>query len=286
MRADLGGAQKSLPDGILAMFEASHLNGSLGWCVNLGSGASYFSGFLCTAAAKELLSDPKAVFAGSGEFGSAQKVKGGYEITGTWSKCTGSAHATAFTVNAKMESGETHSFVLQRSQVEILDEWELSGLEASSSYQIACLTAFVPEKYCFDIGVVNPETSYRIHEMDFEEFSLFCMCLSYLGIALCLVDTARKDSVLKERKLGALLNDFEDFIATAKQELMEMSYEFWERKGDSLKLKSTVQYTARKSYDFACELFFRGGLRMADLKAPVNQAYRDLLLGGQHFLLK
>ena len=286
VKEEFGGAECSLRDGIEQLYEASRIDGSLGWCVNLGSGASYFSGFLNEKAALELLSSPKSVFAGSGQIGEANKVDGGYLISGNWGKCTGSAHATAFTVNAALQNGEEHSFVLLPNQVEIVNEWQLNGLEASSSYQIKCIEAFVPEKYRFDIGPVNEEASYEIHEFEFGVFARFCMILSYLGMAHRLIDVAKEDEVLQERDINNCLSEFEEHVLNAKKELLDLASEFWNRGQGNYDLEPTVQKVARTSYDHICNLYYNGGLRMADLRTPVNKAYRDVMLAGQHFLLK
>lgn len=286
VREEFGGAESTLRDGIEQLYEASRLDGSLGWCVNLGSGASYFSGFLNKVAVQELLSSRQAVFAGSGQIGEAQKIDGGYLITGNWGKCTGSAHATAFTVNAALQNGEVHSFVLLPNQVEVVNEWRLNGLEASSSYQIKCIDAFVPEKYRFDIGPVNEETSYEIHELEFEVFARFCMILSYLGMAHRLIHVAKEDRILQERDIKDTLPEFEKHVLSAKKELLDLASDFWNNGQGDYDPKTIVQNTARTTYDHICKLYFEGGLRMADLRTPINKAYRDVMLAGQHFLLK
>ena len=286
VREEFWGAKATLRDGIEQLYEASRLDGSVGWCVNLGSGASYFSGFLNEIAATELLSSRQAVFAGSGQFGEAIQVDGGYKVSGIWSKCTGSAHATAFTVNAELEDGTVHSFVLLCDQVKIIDYWELSGLEASSSHQIKCKDAFVPEKYVFDIGSVNEKTSYAIHELEFEVFARFCMILSYLGMTHRLIDVAREDHVLQERDIDDALSEFEKHVLSAKKELLDLASDFWNSGQGNYDLKTIVQKTTRANYDHICNLYFEGGLRMADLRTSVNKAYRDVMLAGQHFLLK
>lgn len=286
VREEFGGAEATLRDGIEQLYEASRLDGSLGWCVNLGSGASYFSGFLNEDAATELLSSRQAVFAGSGQFGEAVQIDGGYKVSGTWSKCTGSAHATAFTVNAVLPNGTNQSFVLLPSQVEIINEWRLNGLEASSSFQIKCTNAFVPEKYRFDIGPVNERTSYEIHELEFEVFARFCMTLSYLGMAHRLIDVTKEDHVLLERNIEDTLHEFEKHVLSAKKELLDLASDFWNSGHGDYDLKTIVQNTVRTTYNHICKLYFEGGLRMADLRTSVNNAYRDVMLAGQHFLLK
>lgn len=85
VKKEFGGEEATLTEAMQALFDAAEIDGSLGWCVNLGSGASYFSGFLSPLAVKELLGDPKSVFAGSGQIGTAKKL-------GTTTRSLGTGH--------------------------------------------------------------------------------------------------------------------------------------------------------------------------------------------------
>ena len=68
-----GGLEATLAEGLQIIQSCSKLNGSFGWCINLGAGANYFSGFYSEAGANKIFSDPKCVLAGSG--GLATEVK-------------------------------------------------------------------------------------------------------------------------------------------------------------------------------------------------------------------
>lgn len=74
----LGGLQCSLPEGLLSLIYTAELSGSLGWVVNLGSGAAYFAPLFDEQAGVELLGDEKTVLAGNGKLkGKAERLEGG-----------------------------------------------------------------------------------------------------------------------------------------------------------------------------------------------------------------
>ena len=90
----------------------------------------------------------------------------------------------------------------------------------------------------------------------------------------------------KERDIKDTLPEFEKHVLSAKKELLDLASDFWNNGQGDYDPKTIVQNTARTTYDDICKFYFEGGLRMADLRTPVNKAYRDVMLAGQHFLLK
>lgn len=288
------GCEATLPDALKAYFEASSIDGSLGWCVNLGSGASIFSGYLSKKAAKDVFSNPENVCAGSGGVGTFEETADGYIVSGSWDKCTGAAHATHFTVNAKNEHGEMYSFVVPRGQVQVSDEYFLDGLERSSSVNITIQKASIPSFYKFEINRIIEESSYLIHQLDFDTFAKFCMLASILGMAQCLMNTAKVDDQLYPERAGINIDEFEAFIEVSFQELMDLSKEAWrelEEGGEvtndlNERLNLIIPHTNKGLFDRANELLYHGGLRLKDKRTNVHRTYRDLMLACQHYILK
>lgn len=288
------GYEATLPDALQAYFEASSIDGSLGWCVNLGSGASIFSGYLSNRAAKDIFSNPENVCAGSGGVGTFEETADGYIVSGSWDKCTGAAHATHFTVNAKNEQGEMYSFVVPRGQVQISDEYFLDGLERSSSVNIKIQNASIPSHYRFEINRISEESSYLIHQLDFDTFAKFCMLASILGMSQCLVNTAKVDDQLYPDRAGINIDEFEAFIEVSFHELMDLSKEAWreiEERGEVTnelkeRLNLIIPHTNKGLFDRANELLYIGGLRLKDKRTSVHSAYQDLMLACQHYILK
>lgn len=289
-----GGEELSITAGCDQVFSASRINGSLGWCVNLGSGASLFCGYLDEQGAEEIFRNKNAVIAGSGKIGTAIKVPGGYTISGEWDKCTGAAHATAFTVNAKTEDEICHSFVLLPQQAEVVNQWELFALKSSSSHMIKTDHTFVPDHLVFDIGKCNNATSYAIHRLAFDDFARFCMISSLLGITQCFSDKVHKDDFLFPSRVKDEINRLNLYITSSLKSVLDLSGKFQQIADDNLKpdetlqlkLKDTVSTIARSLFDQTNDIYYKGGLRLADENALAHHAYKDVLLACQHYILK
>src|SRR5688500_8592054 len=83
--AYVGGLERSLPDLMRLLEAAAWADGSFGWVLNLGSGANMFAAYLRTDIAKQVFTRSDIFIAGSGALtGKAEKVDGGYKISGTW----------------------------------------------------------------------------------------------------------------------------------------------------------------------------------------------------------
>lgn len=294
VKKEFGGAELSLSLAMIELFKASELDGSLGWCVNLGSGASYFSGFMNKDAVIELLSEEKSAFAGSGEIGEATRIKDKYSISGKWSRCTGSDHATAFTVNAMLSDGVQKSFVIPKQKVKTINDWTMMGLKRSSTHQLNIEKALIPIGYGFEIGQLNPETSYAVHNIPFETFARGCMIASLLGIAQKLINEVNMDADINSKK-GVLAATIElekevnfynrDALSIVKQieEHIRLEKEIYDY---SEQLKEEVIDAAKRISKKAHLVYYACGLRAADEKTPFNITFRDLLVAGQHPLFR
>lgn len=292
--SQFGGKEATLPEGLQIYFDASAIDGSLGWCVNLGSGASIFCGYLNEASAKRVFSDSSAVCAGSGGVGTFTETANGYLISGHWDKCTGADHATHFTINAINEKDEVFSFVVGRKDVTVHPEYHLDGLVRSSSLSISMKDVFVPKQNRFQIDHIQNTTSYLIHKLDFETFARFCMIASILGIAQNLVNTTKADETVYPGRAGVITDEFDQFIQLSFLEVVELSKEAWRELERSQtvtedlkeRLKQIIPHTNKGIFNRANELFYAGGLRFEDQRTDVHLSYKDLILACQHYILK
>lgn len=288
VRKEFGGAELLLPEALIELAAASRVDGSLGWCVNLGSGASYFSGFLRTDVAMRLLSDATSAFAGSGQIGSAKTTDQGFEISGFWQRCTGSAHATTFTVNAENEVGEIHSYCLDPKDVELTDEWTMMGVQASSTYAIRANAAFVPKDQRFLIGSPIVDSSYAIHTIPFEPFARACMMASLIGMAQCFIDRVEESEVIIQRpNILELCVELRVVLDESFQALLEEARIIQNKPDHSdTDLKNLVVHSAANIRMKVMQIVDAAGLQLVDLAQPANRAFRDLLVAGQHNLFR
>ena len=76
----------------------------------------------------------------------AERVSGGYRLTGRWGFCSGSDFSEWLILNAPAgENGEGHMFLVPREQTVTIDDWFPSGLRGTGSRTMAVEDVFVPD---------------------------------------------------------------------------------------------------------------------------------------------
>lgn len=277
-----GGLEWSLPEGLKVIHHYSSIFGSAGWCVNLGAGAGYFTGFFSHELAEIVFKHPHVCLAGSGQLHGALEMKFGQTVvSGNWGKCTGAGHASHFTVNSLDENGDPISLVIAGNLVEIDKSWQGFAMRPTSSFGISC--DFAPIIGKFKIGeIVNPH-AYAIHKLGFVPFARFCMAMSFIGIGRCFAQ-----SIPNNPKLG----EFEALLLSIETQIMQEAEEYWAKlqQGENIindeDLQTIVVEGCRKIYSCACEAFYYSGMKIIDKNELVHWKYRELITAIQHFMLK
>jgi len=82
--------------------------------------------------------------------GRAKKVKGGYTLSGRWPFCSG-IHHSDWIIFGGMVAGRTKAapqerrmFLLPKSDIEVIDTWDVTGLAATGSLDSAVSNVFIP----------------------------------------------------------------------------------------------------------------------------------------------
>ncbi|HEY0166862.1 MAG TPA: acyl-CoA dehydrogenase family protein [Jatrophihabitans sp.] len=140
---------------------------SAGWCAMIGMDTPLYAEFLSESVAQELFADLDTVTAGLIlPVGRADRVPGGYQVTGQWPFGSGITHAKWVVAGCQVyENGELvpgphgmpftwRIMVVPRSDVTLLDTWNVSGLAGSGSHDYRMDSLFVPEERSFSFG--NP----------------------------------------------------------------------------------------------------------------------------------
>jgi alkylation response protein AidB-like acyl-CoA dehydrogenase len=83
--------------------------------------------------------------------GAAERVAGGYRVTGRWPYGTGAMHCSHVMVPA-MVGQEMHWFIAPRDQVELVDDWRMEAMSATGSVTIAARDLFVADDWHCDIN--------------------------------------------------------------------------------------------------------------------------------------
>ncbi len=211
----LGGPELSPLEFMTIVEAASALDGSVGWLVGNGGGMSRAGGYLPEATVRGWFSDPRAfVVAATGAVGAAEKVPGGYRLTGRWPFGSGAHHATHFmglaTKDAVGSDEPPLCCYVPRRDVTIHDTWKVSGLRATGSCDFEMRDVFVPEQNTHAFIGSAPTQAGFIYRLP--PLSIFAWTVSVvpLGIARGAMDAFIEISNRKTRMgTSALLRDRE-----------------------------------------------------------------------------
>ena len=140
----LGGAELDPVSGLRVIAAMAALDGSVGWNAMVASAHAFLAGRLHARAAREVFGDRRAVVAGQLEpGGTAEAVRGGYRVSGTWRFASGCRHATwllAHCVVAERARGHVGACPTTRlvfvpvDRARIHDTWRVSGLRGTGSH--------------------------------------------------------------------------------------------------------------------------------------------------------
>jgi indole-3-acetate monooxygenase len=190
----LGGPELSPFDFMRIVEAASALDGSVGWLVGNGGGMSRIGGYLQESTVRDWFADPRAfVVSATGAIGTAERVSGGYRVSGRWPFGSGAHHATRFMGLASFKStdgqnGPPVCCYFSKSDVQVYDTWFVSGLRATGSCDFEVQNVFVPIEHTHplvDFTPTHPGPLYRLPGL-----SAFAWTVSVvpLGIAQGAID--------------------------------------------------------------------------------------------------
>lgn len=310
-----GGAGMQLPEILKLEEELAAADGSLGWTVTLCAGAAWFAGFLNVDLAREIFSDPQVCFAGSGAVGgTAIRTHQGYLINGFWKYASGALHATIFTANCILknddgsdvldESGkpEIKSFILKKTEVEVLSGWSYFGLVATGSHAFQVKNLVVPENRTF---VINADIQVADQGFDYPFLQLAetTLAVNSLGMANHFISLVEETFQARSGLNRYTANQVEFFnqvlhqcqkdISTLRHRFYHCFNESWEqliKQGEisPTKLEEVSKMSrilAHTSRQVADTLFPYCGLDAAKRETEINRVWRDIHTASQHALL-
>ena len=139
----------------------SVVDGSAGWVAGFGSALVYLAALPLDTQAELYADGPDVAFAG-GLFPvqPAERVEGGYRISGRWRFASGCLGADVLGVGIKAGTDEAGSdkagrpltAVLRPDRVKIAENWDVIGLRGTGSHDLVVDGALVPEEWTFVRG--------------------------------------------------------------------------------------------------------------------------------------
>lgn len=153
-----GGYEMSPKHFYRVVYEIARACPSTGWVLSVVGVHNWQMGLLDDRAQQDVWGEDNTVLVSSSYAprGKAEPVEGGYRFSGQWQFSSGSDHCDWIFVGGllpadpdKPEMPQLGSFLIPRSDYEIIDDWHTTGLQGSGSKTLVVKDTFVP--------------SYRVH---------------------------------------------------------------------------------------------------------------------------
>lgn len=299
----------ALPPGtFLRMIERiSEVDGSAGWVASFGSSGVYLAA-LPLDTQKELYADgPDVVFAG-GLFPlqPAERVEGGFKVSGHWRFASGCKGADLLGVGIGVgdsSSGKPRTAVLRPGQVEIVDNWDVVGMEGTGSHDLKVAGAVVPEEWTFVRGGA-PNVDEPLYRYPTIAYAAQVLAVVNLGIARAALDHAIRVGSGRVGFTGApKLADrayYRIAVAKAEAELRSARAFFYEATDEVYEavsggepataeltslLRLAATHVARVGFDVVRTAYNLSGTAAIHTDHPMQRYLRDASVVPQHAFL-
>ncbi|MCF3143488.1 acyl-CoA dehydrogenase [Streptomyces platensis] len=301
----LGGHEFSPRQLIETVERISYHDSAAGWtmmALQLMTGTT--AAYLDAVAAADLFPDvaggDHALLAGHGTRpGRAVPVEGGYLVSGSWQFASGMAHATDIHSAVQVEgTGELRVLAMPKSQVELVDNWDVLGLRATHSIDYHCADEFVPATHTYVATTTHPANGGAIYRLGLVNMSAIGHTGWAFGVGRRLLDELKLVAATKSGTRNAAVDtaQFHAEYAAAEAKLRSArawAMEVWrgiEGTLDAGELASTEQDTLlRLALNHATwtvqdvgQTVHRWAGTAAIRRGPIDRFLRDLGTGTQH----
>lgn len=168
----VGGYQANLHEFIDVVAEVARGCGSSGWVAGVANAHNWLLGLFTPQAQDEVFSaTPDAIISAViGPRGKATVVPGGYTVNGFWPFCSGSPAADWVMLGAEVLGVDGNpvdggDFLVPIRDVDVKNDWDVTGLRASGSNSVVLKDVFVPSHRFLSlpqaIGGVNPGAAHH-----------------------------------------------------------------------------------------------------------------------------
>jgi len=312
---EFGGAGASVVSCLEAIEALSRADGSAGWCVMIANTTALTSHHLPERWAREIFAPDEACTGGYGmPAATARPVEGGIEVDGQWSWGSGTNHCTWIGGGVRIvgEDGEpaatpdgaTTPFVfLEPGQVELLDTWQVAGLEGTASTDYRVERAFVPEGRWVQLVGGTPQIDSPLARFPF--FGALATGISAVLIGLAEHAIEELKGLASKRSQGSSKTIAERApiqadlalamanVGQARSYLHAMAHEAWasaehnERVGDderaALRLAATA--CAKRCLEAVDLCFHAAGGAAVYRKNTLQRVFRDAHVAATHGMI-
>ncbi|MCF3118654.1 acyl-CoA dehydrogenase [Streptomyces arenae] len=187
----LGGGQAPLSAGMGAIGLIARHDASVAWQIGVQGAIGRITDYLPEDSARTVFSRHDKLVVGSVHpTGTAEKVPGGYRLSGRWGFASGIAGAAWIVSAARITNGRTADEVRMLftpvTEVKPLDTWYTTGLAATASHDYEMDDVFVPDAHTVDNAALlapPPRRASRAYGIGYYDFGPFLAAATVLGIA-------------------------------------------------------------------------------------------------------
>jgi alkylation response protein AidB-like acyl-CoA dehydrogenase len=311
--AELGGAEAD-PMLQLEVIEAvAHIDTSAGWAVMIGATSIGWPGAFLPQAGIDIVFKGGRIptAAGSGGIGgTAERVEGGYKVTGRYAFASGARHAEWLIGGAPVvngNEGEIIMFVVPVADATVhLDSWDVTGLRGSGSCDFSVNDCFLPSEYTWDRSKLiqgTPERGGPIFRLGMPAFTANEHPGFALGGARRALDLIMELAMTKKRGAGpaaSLIADrpvFQRFVGESDQRLkaaqaqvLQLFERAWQIACDGevpdARLQAEIRVAGVMATEIACDVAnqafrFAGGSALHSTNL-LQRFWRDVNASAQH----
>jgi alkylation response protein AidB-like acyl-CoA dehydrogenase len=304
------------PVQILQVIEAlAQGDGSAAWCVMIGASTGMISAWLPESAARVIYPPQETITGGvSAPIGRAEKVEGGYRLSGRWPWASGSQNCQWLMGGALLfQDGKPLTSPTGAPQMRLLmfpakdavlhDTWHASGLCGTGSGDMEVKDVFVPEDYSCSPFDTKPVVARPL--FGFPGFGLLGVGLPgvALGIARRAIDELSALSLQKtlshSKRLLANRSSVQLAVAEAEAlvraaralmiESIHCAFEVGSRGEVTVRTRAELRlaYThATRSSARAVDLMYEvAGGSSVFRSSPLQRCFRDIHVATQHALV-
>jgi indole-3-acetate monooxygenase len=181
-------------------------DGSTAWVASFGSANVYLAALPLETQAQIYADGPDQVFAG-GLFPvqPGQPVEGGWRVNGTWKFASGCKGADWLGVGIGVggaAGGKPRTAVFRPHQVEIVENWNVVGMQATGSHDLRVTDQFVPQAWTFVRGG-EPTVDEPLYRYPTIAYAAQVLAVVNLGLARAALDVANLMSGGRKTTTGA-----------------------------------------------------------------------------------
>ena len=316
-----GGGEVGLIDFVDAMLELSRVSPAAGWVAGVIGVHPWQLALFDDAAQRELWDEDAATMHSSSynPTGKAEKVAGGYRVSGRWSFSSGCDHCRGVMLGAICGSREVagkpvrdfRSFLLRRDQYQIDDNWQVAGLQGTGSKDIVVAEAFVPEHrsqshidYATNLSLPGQKLNDGpLYRLPWSVVFHMALASATLGSARGFVDlwTAHTrdrtlsfggraaEDALMQKRLAEATWYLDASILRMRADAIELGRMAQARQAAPMELRARMRWNLNRGCELVgqavAELFHAATGRAVFLDHPLQQRFQDLQAAMAHAYL-